>query len=618
MDRTTSRQDKLLERAHEFPTGHGVYIMRDRSGAVIYVGKAQNLRSRVSSYFSSPFDGRVQTEFLVRRVATIDYIVTESEKEAFLLENALIKQHHPRYNVELRDDKTFLSLRIDPREKWPRLRMVRKRRADGALYFGPYTSSQAMRETLRVIQGIFPLRSCSDRCFHNRTRPCIQYEMGRCCGPCSLGVDPEYYRRLVQDTIQFLRGGKKELVNRLEREMRDRAERMEYEEAARLRDRIAAINQTIERQRITVGPAVNRDVIAAVSEGGRHLVLLFLYRDGVLVDRREVELPDFGQTAGEMLHGAVGQLYDGGEAVPGEIYLSTEPDDRVMLEQWLGEQRGATVHLRVPRRGEGRRLMDLALENARERLHDRIETGRDSEAILAEVAKKLHLPAPPERIECFDISNIQGNLAVGSMVQFVEGEPSRSGYRLFKIRTVEGADDYAMMHEVLSRRYRRLIESGRPLPDLILVDGGKGQLNVAVEAMRELGAAQAPLRSIAKSRLVGEMGHRHRSDERLFIPGRKNPVTFDRDAPALLLLQRVRDEAHRFAITYHKKLRRKRGLRSLLEELPGIGEARKRALLRSFGSLARIRQASVEELAAVPGMTEPVARELHRFLVGLK
>ena len=624
MSHTSTRAENLLERAREFPTQPGVYLMKDASGAVIYVGKAASLRSRVASYFGSTSDGRPQTEFLVRRVASLDYVVTETEKEAFLLENALIKQHRPRYNIRLRDDKTFLSLRLDPREKWPRLHLARKRRADGALYFGPYTSSQAMRQTLRTILGIFPVRSCTDNFFRNRTRPCMLYEIGKCCGPCCLDVDPDRYARLVQDLILFLRGRKTELVARLKREMHERAKRFEYEEAARLRDRIAAINKTIERQRIAVGPAVNRDVIAAVCEDGRHLVLVFLYREGVLADRREFELPDFGQTEGEILRGAISQLYAATDSIPDEAFLSAEPEDRPLLEQWLAEMHGRSVRLHVPQRGEGRRLLDLALENARERLRDRLEASRDTEAILEELRSKLRLPAPPECIECFDISNIHGRLAVGSMVQFVGGSPNRRGYRHYKIRTVEGSNDFAMMHEVLGRRYRRAIESGAPhdppsggLPDLILVDGGKGQLNVAVEVMKDLGATGAALRAIAKSRMVGDRDNRRRSDERIFIPGQKNPVTFASGSPALLLLQHVRDEAHRFAIAYHKKLRRQRNLRSLLEELPGIGEARKRALLRAFGSLARIREATVEELTRVPGMTPALADDLHRFLAEL-
>jgi excinuclease ABC subunit C len=616
MSPTESRAENLLARAHEFPASPGVYLMKDTAGEVLYVGKAANLRARVSSYFGPTPDERPQTEFLVRRVAALDYIVTETEKEAFLLENALIKQHHPRYNIRLRDDKTYLSLRLDPREQWPRLQMVRKRRADGALYFGPYTSSQAMRQTFRTILGIFPLCSCRDKPGRPRTRPCLMYEMGLCCCPLYRNVDPAYYAQLVQDVIQFLRGNRAEVVARLKREMDEKSAQMNYEDAAHIRDRVAAVNLTIERQRIAVAPAVNRDVIAAVSEGGRHLVMVFLYRGGVVADRREFDLPDFGQTEGEILRGAASQLYSLPEAIPDEVFLSAEPDDRAVLESWLAETRGRAVRLHVPQRGEGRSLVDLALENARQRLHDRLESGRDTETALADIRSKLRLPTLPERIECFDISNIQGSLAVGSMVQFVGGAPNRSAYRHYKIRTVEGSNDFAMMHEVLSRRYRRLIEAGQPLPDLILVDGGKGQLSVAAEVMKELGATNAPLRAIAKSRLIGETAapSRRRSEERFFIPGQKNPVTFPPGSPPLLLLQHVRDEAHRFAITYHQKLRRQRSLRSLLEELPGIGEARKRALLRAFGSLARIRLATAEDLARVPGIPPSLAADLHRFL----
>ncbi|MBM3334961.1 excinuclease ABC subunit UvrC [Candidatus Sumerlaeota bacterium] len=613
MGQTKERAEALLERAHEFPASNGVYLMKDAAGEALYVGKATNLRARVSSYFRPSPDQRPQTEFLVRRVATLDYMVTGSEKEAFLLESALIKQHRPRYNIRMRDDKNYLSLRLDPREQWPRLTMVRRRKGDGALYFGPYTSSLAMRESLRTIHRIFPVRSCSDRRFLKRARPCLRQQIGMCVGPCSLGVDPRRYHRLVQDLVLFLRGNKTDLVKRLKGEMEEKASRMEYEEAARVRDRIAAINQTIERQRIAVRPTVNRDVVAAVSDGGRHLVMVFAYRQGVVVARREFELPDFGQTASEILGGAIGQMYAAPDEIPDEVFLSADLDDRAMLEQWLEQMRGRPVRLHVPQRGEGRALMDLALANARQHLRDRLESGRNIEAVLAEIAAKLRLPAPPERIECFDISNIHGSLAVGSMVQFVGGSPNRAAYRHYKIRTVEGSNDYAMMCEVMSRRYRRLIEEGKPLPDMILVDGGRGQLGVAVEVMKQLGATNVPLRAIAKGDRVGE-SETHGSDERFFIAGQKNPVTFLAGTPALLLLRLIRDEAHRFAISYHKKLRRKRSLRSLLEDLPGIGEARKRALLRAFGSLDRIRQAPVEALARVPGMNATVAAELQRFL----
>ncbi|MCX8036218.1 MAG: excinuclease ABC subunit UvrC [Candidatus Sumerlaeia bacterium] len=622
-----SHREKLLARAHEFPAAPGVYLMKDAAGEVLYVGKAFNLRARVSSYFGATPDERPQTEFLVRRVAALDYIVTATDKEAFLLENALIKKHRPRYNIRLRDDKTYLSLRIDPREQWPRLQMVRKRADDGALYFGPYTSSQALRETFRTLLRIFPLCSCREKIRRNRTRPCLMYEIGMCCCPYYRAVDPAYYAQLVQDAILFLRGQRTEVVERLTQRMQEKSDRMEFEEAARIRDQVAAINLTIERQRIAVGPGINRDVIAAVAEKGRWLALALIYRGGVVSDRREFDLPDIGQSEGDILRGVISQLYAIPESIPDEIHLSSEPDDRETIEQWLAEVRGRAVRLHVPQRGEGRSLMDLALQNARQRLRDRIESGRNIEAALSELSARLRLPAPPEHIECFDISNIQGTLAVGAMVQFVGGLPNRSGYRLFKIRTVEGANDFGMMHEVLSRRYRRLIETGRPLPDLILVDGGKGQLNAAAEAMKALGAPTAVLRAIAKSRLeeqsklsadedgtAGPASEIRHTDERLFIPGQKNPVTFPAGSPALLLLQHIRNEAHRFAITYHKKLRRSRSLRSLLQELPGVGEARKRALLRAFGSIEQLRKASVEEIARVPGIPIALARDLHRFL----
>ena len=606
----------LEAKVSHFPTRPGVYLMKDARGRVLYVGKAKNLRARVRSYFREGGDGRLRVRFLMGRVADIDFVVTDTEKEALILENTLIKRHRPRYNVDLRDDKTYLSLRLDVRSPFPRLTMVRRVQADGALYFGPYSSARSLRETLELVQRIFPLRQCADREFRKRTRPCLYAQTRGCRAPCCGLIGPREYRRLVEQVVAFLRGRSGRLLEDLRRQMREAAERLDFEEAARLRDRIRAVELTLERQKAVTHKPVDRDVVAMERQGAEAQVVVLVIRAGNLIDRRAYYFSNLQADDAEVIGQFLRQYYRGDRIVPGEVVVGVPlpEEERGILEEWLREARGSRARLVVPKRGEKAQLARMARENARELLEERRKTKVGYEAALEEIRARLHLATPPRRIEGYDISNIQGREAVGSLVTFVDGFPRKGGYRRFTIRTVEGADDFAMLYEVLRRRLERRREPGWELPDLILIDGGRGQVAAALKALEDTGV-QVPLAGIAKARtLPGRGPEVARSPERIFLPGRKNPVVFGRGSSGLFLLQRIRDEAHRFAVTHHRRRRTRATLASELESIPGVGPKRRQALLRHFGSLKRLRQATADEIARVPGIPRPLAGRIAQAL----
>ncbi len=636
----------------DFPTAPGVYLMKDREGSVIYVGKATNLRNRVRNYFTRTGDTRFSVQFIRRLTANVECIVTANEKEAFLLENTLIKHYQPRYNVRMRDDKTYISLRFRMKHAYPRLEVVRIRRGSdvkphsGDFYFGPYTSGLAVRETLRFLLKVFPVRTCKDSVFANRTRPCLLYDVGKCCGPCVFPIERKDYADLVSKVALFLNGRSNEVRDLLQARMSEFSEKLEYEKAAMVRDRIAALDETLVKQKANRHGGGDRDVIAIVSRQGRSLIVVQRYREGVLVGSSDYYARNYEQLDPEVLYSFISQHYASGTQIPPMIVVNVEPDDRALLAEWLREQRRGAVALQVGQRGEPARSVQMALENAEQGMQRRLAGERTEDEVLDEIAHKLGLNHPPRTIECVDISNIMGVMAVGSLVRFQDTRPDKAGYRLFKIRTVTGSNDFAMMYEVLSRRFRPEGNAGLPPPDLMMVDGGKGQLGVAARVFEELGITGVALCSIAKSRLkTRELAQtsqqelsldnieattggtvegislnedkvtvRYRTEERIFLPQRKNPVVFPYNSPALYLLQRVRDEAHRFAITYHKRLRQMANRKSMLDEVPGIGPMRKRALLRHFGSLTAIRAASLEELVEVPGLGTEAAANLHAFL----
>ncbi len=607
---------ELIQKVAHFPNRPGVYLMRDGSGRVLYVGKAKDLRARVRNYLREGADGRPRVRFLMARVADIDIMVTDSEKEALILENTLIKRHRPRYNVDLRDDKTYLSLRLDVQNPFPRLTMVRQVKRDGALYFGPYASARDLRETLELIQKIFPLRQCSEREFRQRTRPCLYCQIRGCRAPCCGMVDEASYRRLVEQVVLFLRGRSGELLEGLRRSMEEASARLEFEEAARLRDRVRAIELTLERQKAVTHEPVDRDVVGIAREGGEAQVAVLVVRSGNLIDRRPYY---FGDVQGEDPDLAVQflqQYYREDRIVPREVLVGEPvPDgERRLLEEWLGERRGARVRVINPRRGEKAALVRMARDNAAELLAERRRTKVGYDAALAELRERLRLPSPPRRMECYDISNVQGREAVGSLVTFVDGFPRKEGYRRFVVRTVPGADDFAMLFEVLSRRLARRGEPGWELPDLVVVDGGRGQLSVAQRALEEAGVS-VPAVGLAKARARPGSGETvEHSPERVFLPGRINPVVLPRNSSGLFLLQRLRDEAHRFAVTHHRRRRARSALSSALEAVPGVGEKRRRALLRHFGSLRRLRGATPGDIAEVPGISAALAEAIARHL----
>lgn len=605
----------LEERVASLPACPGVYLMRDAQGRIIYVGKAANLRSRVRQYFRAGGDDRPLAEFLRRRIADVEFVVTTNEKEALLLENTLIKKHRPRYNIQLKDDKTYISLRLDTTHEWPRVHRVRqRRRGDKALYFGPYHSSTGVKDTLRFLQKLFPIRSCPDHVLANRSRPCLLHQIGRCTAPCVGLADRAEYDRNVQATLLFLRGKSDEVADLLRRTMEEYAGNLDFERAAVVRDRLRGLERTMERESVHSHRTFDRDVVALNRSRGTMMATVLYFRRGRLEGTRHFDFRDQNDGDDEVMESFVSQHYAGGRPVPRDVLLAGPVPDAVALARALSELRGGPVRVSVPERGAPRRLAELARHNGREALERHLLGERTREGVLEDLARELGLPGPPHRIECFDISNFQGSFPVGSMTVLLDGEPARGEYRRFKVRSIAGQDDFAAMREVVLRRYRRLQGEGATMPSLVLIDGGKGQLNAACDALRELGlAGVVPIAGIVKSRVLpssrGTQVVQH-SEERVFLPGRKNPVVLNRSNPALFLLVRVRDEAHRFGVAYHRKRRGAAALLSGLEGIAGLGRLRQRALLRHFGSLSAIRGATPAELAAVKGISAELAARI--------
>jgi excinuclease ABC subunit C len=595
------------------PTSAGVYLMRDKAGKVIYVGKAKDLRARVRAYFNNS-DERSQIQFLVRRVEDIETLVTRNDKEALILENNLIKQYKPRYNIRLKDDKSYLSIKVTTQHDWPRILATRKIVKDGNRYFGPYSSAVAARETIDVIEKHFLLRNCTDHNFRNRSRPCLQYQIKRCMAPCVLPVAQDVYREQVRQAMLFIEGKQQELIAELKQRMREKSEALEYENAARIRDQIQAVETTLEKQRMVAHWGSDQDIFGFYREGGFIEVQVLLVRQGKLTANQSYSLEDTAFPDDEIMAALLTQFYQGQRFIPDEILLPVALEDSVVRADYLSERKGKRMTILCPQRGDKRRLVEMAEENARQSFAERHDREKIHERTLRELQTQLRLKNYPQRIECFDISTIHGAHAVGSMVTFIGGEADKNLFRHFRIRTIDassGGDDFGMMLEMLKRRFSRGQEEA-DLPDLIVVDGGKGQLAMALVAMNEIGIDGVDAVGLAKMRVQAapRSAEIEKTEERVFLPGQSNPVILKRNSNALFMLQRVRDEAHRFAITHHRKLRSKQTLFSALDRIPGIGGARKRALLRAFGSVQRIEQASLAELAAVPMMSERLAEEV--------
>jgi excinuclease ABC subunit C len=607
--------DEIARKLDQVPAEPGVYLLRDKGGKVLYVGKAKSLRSRVRAYFRDGGDTRFQVRFLMSRVKDFETLVTASEKEALILENNLIKQYRPRYNIRLKDDKSYLSAKVT-KHAWPRIMVTRKIVKDGGSYFGPFGSADGLRETIDVIRKVFPLRTCSDAVFRNRSRPCLEYQIKRCLGPCCLPVDRDEYQRHLDAAIMLMEGRDLELLKAMREQMKLYAERLEFEEAARLRDRVRAIEKTVEKQTVLHHWGIDQDVFGLYREGGFIEAIVLMVRRGKLTSTQGWSFEDLEFSDEDVLADLLTQFYSGGRYLPDEVLLPVELEDADVRAELLSERRGKKVTIAVPQRGEKTRLLQMANDNARQSFAARRDSEKTRERMLDELRVKLRLRNTPKRIECYDISNLQGTMVVASQVVFDEGLARKDLYRRYRIRTVVGQDDFASMSEVLGRRLARAVKDSE-YPDLIVVDGGKGQLNMALQVLREIGLAdQIDTISLAKQHVLNGPRQRNvvKSEERVFIPNRKDPIVLKQNSNALFLLVRIRDEAHRFAITYNRELRRRARLRTILADIEGIGPVKARALLRYFGSLKRIRAASEEELAQVKGINRELAAAVRRDL----
>ena len=593
------RLQELTAQVALLPEKPGVYLMRDATAKIIYVGKAVNLKNRVRSYFQqrglSP-----KTEALVARIVTFETIVTASEMEALIFECNLIKKHRPRYNISLRDDKSYPFVKVTWNEEYPRVYATRRVEKDGAKYYGPYASAGAMHETLALLKRLFPLRSCRSM---DARRPCLEFHINRCMAPCAGLIDAATYREMVKTVCLFLEGRSADVEKDLKRRMLAASDEMKFELAGRLRDQLAAVRNVTEKQNIVTG-AGDQDVLGLARLGGQSCVQVFFVRSGKMVGRDRFMLSG-GETEsdGEILAAFVKQYYNESSFIPREILTPAALPETDLLTAWLTQRKAGAVHLLTPQRGTKRELVMLAGENATEALRQRSEREEAREgkrsAAVQELAERLELDILPQRIECFDISHIQGAETVASMVVFTDGEPDKSEYRRFRLKTVEGSpDDFASMQEVTLRRYR---DAKEPLPDLIVIDGGKGQLSSALEVIRGVGLAEIPVIGLAKE------------FEHIFRENISEPLVLPRHSEALRLVQQIRDEAHRFAVGYHRKLRAKRNLVSVLDHIRGIGAKRRQALWKHFGTIGRIRAASEEELASAPGMNITAAQAVHRF-----
>ena len=579
-------QGTIAVKLAHLPDQPGCYLFKNEK-EILYVGKAAVLADRVRSYFQKGADQTPKTALLVNETVDLETIVTRSVLEALILESNLIKRHRPRFNIVLRDDKQYPYLRLPIKENFPRLSIVRRVQKDGALYYGPYTPAGALRETLRFIRKVFPLATCEIDINGQAERACIEFEIKRCMAPCIGNQTRDDYHAIVRQVRQFLEGRDRELLDSLREEMERAAEQEQFEEAARLRDRLFKVERTLEKQRITQISASDQDVVGLARQGTAADLQLLFVRGGLLIGRKDFFWPQAGDASDEeLVRSAIEQFYNKEGQPPKELLLPTSFDDAPLFEQWLTEKRGDVVRLVTPERGGKHQLVRLAEENAGAAIADHLRDEALDRQATAELKRLLRLDKAPHRIEGFDISNIMGNQSVASLVVWEDGQAKKSDYRKFRIKTVEGANDFASMQEAVTRRYGMTEDLARP--DLILIDGGLGQLSAALEGLKQVKQEHIPIIGLAKAR--GD------KEERIFLPGRKNPIVLRPNSPATHLVQRIRDEAHRFAVTYHRKLRGKALLASELDQVSGIGEIRRKQLLKQFGSLERIAEATDEQL----------------------
>ena len=619
--------EKIRKQLAALPARPGVYIMRNAKGEVIYVGKAAKLKDRVRSYFGSPHMMEPKTRALREHIEDFEYIVVGNAGEALILEATLIKRHQPFFNIRLKDDKRYPYLKVDVQNPWPRVYITRRIEKDGARYFGPYASAGSVRATLDLTKKLFPWRSCTKEITGKDARPCLDYYIKRCIAPCTSFCTSEEYGEVVEDVILFLEGKSDDVLRRLRHQMEAAAERMEYERAAQVRDQLRSIERTVERQMVSTTRKEDVDIFGIARDGDQACVQVFFVRGTQMIGRDTFVLEGVRDEAeSAVLANFLLQYYEGAQYIPKLVAIPSDAEERETIEELLTEKRGSLVEVRVPERGEKKRLVELAGDNAREALsHMRVKWMADAnktEQALEQLMEELSLPEMPHRIECYDNSNIQGTSPVSSMVVFIDGKPATNQYRRFKVKTVVGADDFATMAEVLRRRFKNHAKTadqgeqgdsanleatdrvadrgaeGWETPDLVIIDGGRGQLGAAVQVMRELGVHHIPAVGLAKR------------FEELFVPDEDEPVVLPRGSEALYLVQRLRDEAHRFAITFHRQVRGKSSIQSALDTIPGIGPKRKKALLRKFGSVKQIREADVAEIASTVGFTSALAEKV--------
>ncbi len=601
-------REKILELSESFPSATGVYIMKGAGGTPVYIGKAKNLRARVMSYFQRGSD-RGQIPYLVREVDSIDYVVTEGESEALFIENSLIKRHKPKYNIRLKDDKTFSSLRLSVGERFPRLSRTRRIRDDGALYFGPFASGKFLKNTVNLVHRLFPLRDCTQSKFERHsTRPCLNYFMKLCSGPCAGKISEKDYGELVSQAASFLRGERKKLV-RMIREMMERAsEEGRYENAAYYRDQLVSLKENAEIEKVTSSRFEDLDIVGFYRDSEHYEFTVLLSRGGSVVDKLDFSVKSPHGDEAECVREFLGRFYFSDHYVPKRILLPLSIRDREGYSEWLTEKRGKRVYVETPRRGPKSELVRFAMKNARESYLRKAEERAKQGTLLRGIRKSAGIKRVPYAIECFDISNIQGHQTVASLVRFRNAKPERDRYRRYRITATSGQDDFRSMYEVVYRRALRVGDDNWDLPDLMLIDGGKGQLNAAYAALRDCGVEnEVDLASIAKTEGRGGI-------DRIYVHGKGEPCDFSSNKKGVYFLMRVRDEAHRFAITYHRELRKGKTLASQMDGVPSIGKKRKLLLLNHFGSVEKIKGATAEELASIKGMTKQAARNVKKFL----
>lgn len=602
--------DRVRAKLMQAPSNPGVYLFKDAAGQFIYVGKAQNLRKRLASYFTNSENPDIKSRVLVKKLSFFETIITGTEQEALILESNLIKQHKPKYNIDFKDDKRYPSLRLDVKSRYPTLAIVRKTGNDGAIYFGPFASAQSVRQTIRIIHKTFKLRSCKANKFRNRSRPCLNFQMGICLAPCSLDVDRTTYNDVVKEVTLFLKGRTPFLIQKIKKEMVLAAKKQNYETAATLRDKMYALKKTLEKQVSVTTDFKDRDILALARDAQLSLVTLLFVRGGFLLGNRHFSFKETLSTEEESIGAFIKQYYANTHFIPQEILIPLHLEDAPLIEDWLGNIKGKKVRIIFPKRGEKTQLLKMGVQNAENELQNLIASKNAEIDLIRRLQKLLKMNKAPERIECFDNSNISGTSAVAGMIVFEMGKPKKSDYRRYKIKTVPKQNDYAYMAEVLGRRYGRK-DGALPPPDLLLIDGGKGQLNIARAILKQLNL-EHDFEMIAIAKKNESKGE---TEDKIYKPGRVNPLNFGKERDLLLFLQRIRNEAHRFAIFFHRKQRDRTSMRSALDSIEGIGKKRKETLFKHYGSIQKIRKATPSELAKLPGMNKKTAQAVKIGLV---